>query len=159
MFNKNEWKKEIFKEDLKKVILIGLLMAILGGALSSVLDYSLNKIHITISFGVIIYAILIGIMIRRSYVNYHILYPVLGIVFMIVASIISRLLYPFIIYFNFSEYFNYLGSPNVWLNIIFGPIYSLATRFGASDYIYIILGFLIHFALYFLCYRLAKGNN
>ncbi len=134
-------------------------MAILGGILCAILEYSLILIHITISFGALIYAILIGIMIRRSYINYHILYPVLGILFTALAGFITRLVYPFIFYFNFSEYFNYLASTNSWLYIIFGPIYSVATRFGAQEYFYVCLGFIFHLVAYFLCYKLAKGNN
>ena len=159
MFNRNEWKKEIFKEDLNKVILVGLLMALLGGILCAIIEYLFSLIYVTVSFGIIINCILIGLMVRKSYVNYHVLYPVLSILFMILAAILSRLFYPFIIYLNIANYFNYLASTNVWLYIIFGPVYRLAVKFGDADYITVIIGFIIHLAAYVICYRIAKGNN
>lgn len=159
MFKKAEWKKEIFAEDLKKVILVGLLMTLFGAILADIVGYLFSLINVNISFGVLIYAALIGIFIKKSYVNYHILYPTLGLLFMILAGILSRLFYPFIIYLNFSDYFNYLAMGKSWLYIFFGPIYNLATRFGADDYILTLFGFIIHIFAYFVCYKLAKGKN
>ena len=44
MFNKNNRHEPIYKEDVKHVILNGLIAAILGGILGGALDYLFNVV-------------------------------------------------------------------------------------------------------------------
>ena len=67
MFKLNNWKQKIYWDDLKSVLLNGLLFSIVGGALGGVIDCLLQMIGIPIGVGLIIICYLIGTKLSRAY--------------------------------------------------------------------------------------------
>lgn len=86
---KNDFKKEIYKEDITKVIKQGLITTILFSILSGGISFIVSTLFGLDSF---IFIFILGLVIaknvRESYYSGHILYPVLSIVFLIFGIII-----------------------------------------------------------------------
>ena len=114
MFKGNNWKEPIYKDDLKNVILNGIVFSILGGVLAGTLDFLMVLLNLSISFGLIILTYMVGVRIRKSYYTYHILYPVLGILFLTLGLFCSY----------FTNYFLLLKSVDTF-KLLLNPIFYL----------------------------------
>lgn len=161
MFKKNNWLEPIYKNDVISVILNGLFSAILGGILAGVVDFLFNMINISISIGLIIICYMIGNRMKKGYDNYHILYPTLSIIFMIIALIFTDFAFYFCLIPEL-ETFKLLISWDFYLNVIISPVYYLILMFSQFDISFLIFGILnlaIYIYSFIICYRIVKGRN
>lgn len=162
MFKINNWKEPIYKNDLINVIVNGLIAAILGGILAGLLDYLFDMINLRISFGLIIITYVIGSRMRKGYYSYHILYPVLSILFMILSLFVCDVTYMCMIYSSVSIIPIILTDVDFYINFLLSPIYYLYVCFNSFDILYLILGLLnivIYIWAFRYCYKLVKGRN
>ena len=165
MFNKNNWHEPIYKEDVKHVILNGLIAAILGGILGGALDYLFNVvIKFPISFSLVIMVLFIGYRCKKGYYSYHILYPVLAILFLIISIFFCIYSFYAISYMVIGEYRIYLifAYPSFWLSFITAPISALLFGINNSDVGYIIYGvidLIFYICAFWFLYRMVKGKN
>ena len=165
MFNKNNWHEPIYKEDVKHVILNGLIAAILGGILGGALDYLFNVvIKFPISFSLVIMVLFIGYRCKKGYYSYHILYPVLAILFLIISIFFCLYSFYAISYMVIGEYRIYLifAYPSFWLSFITAPISALLFGINNSDIGYIIYGvidLIFYICAFWFLYRMVKGKN
>lgn len=161
MFKKNNWLEPIYKNDLISVLLNGLFSAILGGILAGVVDFLFNMINISISIGLIIICYMIGSRMKKGYDNYHILYPVLSILFMIIALIFSDFAFYFCLVPELKT-FSFFINWDFYLNVLIGPIYYLILMFNKFDFVFLVYGILnlvIYIYAFIICYRIVKGRN
>lgn len=162
MFKINNWKEPIYKNDLINVIVNGLIAAILGGILAGLLDYLFDMINLRISFGLIIITYVIGSRMRKGYYSYHILYPLLSILFMILSLFVCDVTYMCMIYSSVSIIPIILTDVDYYINFLLSPIYYLYVCFNSFDILYLILGLLnivIYIWAFRYCYKLVKGRN
>jgi hypothetical protein len=165
MFNKNNWREPIYKEDVKHVILNGLIAAILGGILGGALDYLFNVVlKFPISFSLIIMVLFIGYRTKKGYYSYHILFPVLAILFLILSIFFCIYSFYAISYMVIGEYRIYLifAYPSFWLSFITAPISALLFGINNSDVGYIIYGvidLIFYICAFWFVYRMVKGKN
>lgn len=161
MFKKSNWNEPIFKNDLKNVLLNGILFAILGGILAGALDYLFDYINFRLSIGLVILTLMIGYRVYKAYFNFHILYPVLTIPFMILGLFIAFFTY-WLCIFGFSEFFSILGDGQFYLSFLKSPFASLINGINQGDGGYIFLGIiniLIYIIGFYVCYITAKGRR
>lgn len=161
MFNIDNWHKRIYKDDLVYVLINAFAVVLLGGIIAGSIDYLFSLIKVNISFGLIIITLILGIRIRKSYYNFHILYPVLSIPFMILAIFISTLT-EWVYLFGIQNFCNILLDPAFYLNFVEQPVYYIVKAFNPFDGLVLVLGIvdtLIYIWSFYFCYRLAKGNN
>jgi hypothetical protein len=161
MFNKYAWKQPIFKSDLLPVLGNGLLFAIVGGVLAGLLDYLCQLIGLNISFGLIIIAYFIGTKVRKAYYSYHILYPTLTILFMLVGLLFSDLAYLLCLFRSLSNLLNAL-NPISLFNLIIGPIRAVINALISFNLLNLFLStfnLVIYIFAFIYAYRLAKGRN
>lgn len=161
MFNKYQWKQPIYKEDLKPVLLNGIVFSILGGILAGLADYLCSLIGLGISFGLIIISYFVGKKVRESYYSYHILYPTLTIVFMLIGLLFSNIAINFIIFRNAAVIISMLKPMSI-LNILISPVKLVIYSVLAFDFINLFIS-LFNLAMYtfafIYAYRVAKGRN
>lgn len=163
MFKKYNWKQPLYKDDIINVVLNGLVSAILGGILAGMLNFlgEKLKLNFAINFGLIIICYMVGIRMRKGYYNYHILYPVLSIAFMLLALVFSEFAFMFCI-FPDAMTFGLLLKGSFYLNVIISPIYYILLCIKNFHILYLILGILnliIYVFAFHFCYRLVKGRN
>ncbi len=162
MFKGNNWKEPIYKDDLKNVILNGIVFSILGGVLAGTLDFLMVLLNLSISFGLIILTYMVGVRIRKSYYTYHILYPVLGILFLTLGLFCSYFTNYFLL-LKSVDTFKLLLNPIFYLNFILGPIREIIASFNNGfNVLYFLIGILnlaITIWAYVFCYKLIKGRN
>ncbi len=100
---KNEFKEEVYKEDLVKVIKNGLPTAILYAVLLGALNYiCVYLFKINLPFTLIVLGYVISGAVAKSYYNKHILYPILAVVFLIVALFFFNISYAIAEFRDFS---------------------------------------------------------
>lgn len=161
MFKLNNWKEHIYKDDLIAVLMNGFIVALLAGIIAGGLDYLFERFNIRISFGLLIIAFCVGYRIRKSYYTFHILYPVLALLFMIFGLFVSVLTF-YISLLGFQYGFQMLTVPGFYIYFIETPIANLLALRAGFDIKYLLLGILdvlITIWSFWYCYRLAKGNN
>lgn len=162
MFKLNNWKEKIYLDDLKSIIINGLLAAILGGVLAGLVDFLFVRIlSVGISFGLLILFYFITGRMKKSYYNYHILYPVLSLVFMVIGLIFSEFSYYFC-YFQSLHTFKLLISGSFYLDVLLSPVYNLIVFFKTFDIlalVYGIINLLVYIYAFVICYRTVKGRN
>ena len=160
MFNKNNWKEPLYKNDVINVVINGLVAGILGGVLAGALDYLFGLLNIMISFGLIILAYLVGYRVRKGYYSFHILYPVLAVLFMTLGLFFASLMQYFMLFnFSFVSLFSYFG------NVLYGffimpfvyPVLAIRSGDGLNFIIYMI-NIVCYVLAYILCYRLASSG-
>lgn len=165
MFNKNNWREPIYKEDVKQVIKSGLIAAILGGILGGALDYLFNVVlKFPISFSLIIMVLFIGYRTKKGYYSYHILYPALAILFLILSIFFCIYSFYAISHMVIGEYRIYFifTYPSFWLSFITSPISALLFGINHSDVGYIIYGvidLIFYIWAFWFVYRMVKGKN
>ena len=84
----NKFKQPLYKDDLLNVLKNGLLTAVLYGILMGALQYLFGVLS-GFYFSIFIYGIAFFIVkkVKNSYYNYHILYPLLGVIFFLIGYI------------------------------------------------------------------------
>ena len=165
MFNKNNWKEPIYKNDVIGVLVNGLIAAILGGILGGSIDYLLNVVWgFPLSFSVLIVMFFIIWRVRKGFYSYHILYPVLSLVFLIIGIFFVEYTVISIGYMTIGNYniHTILITPLFWEQFLMSPIYTL--RFGimygsAKDIIFGILDIIFYIWAFWYVYRMVKGRN
>lgn len=161
MFKKNNWLEPIYKNDIIGVLLNGFFSAILGGILAGVVDFLFNMIDFPISLGLIIICYMIGSRMKRGYDSYHILYPVLSILFMIIALIFSDFAFYFCLMPELSTFKLFIDG-DFYLAVITGIIYYILLSITQFEFIYLVCGILnlvIYIYSFIICYRIVKGRN
>ena len=161
MFKLNNWKEHIYKDDLIAVLINGLVVAILSGIIAGGLDYLFSLANIRITFGLLIIAFCIGYRTKKAYYTFHILYPVLALVFMIFGLFISHITINVCI-LGIVPFFSYFFTPGFFLAFVQTPIINLIIYFQTFDIKNLLLGILdivIVIWSFIFCYRLAKGRN
>ncbi len=161
MFKKYNWKQPIYKDDLINVLINGFLCAILGGLLAGCIDFLFGLISFPISFGLVIICYMIGLRMRKAYMSYHILYPTLSILFMIIALIFSRFAQYLCIFQSFSV-FKALISLDFYLSILMAPVYNIILyikNFEIYNLIIGIINIIIYIYAFVFCFRMVKGRN
>ena len=161
MFDIDNWHKRIYKDDLSYVLINAVAVVILGGIIAGSIDYLFSLVNVNISFGLIIITLLLGFRMRKSYYNFHILYPVLSIPFMILAIFISTLT-EWVYLLGIQNFNNILLDSQFYLNFIEQPVYYIVKAFNPFDGLVLALGIvdtLIYIWSFYFCYKLVKGNN
>ncbi len=161
MFNIDNWHKRIYKDDLSYVLINAIAVVLLGGIIAGSIDYLFSLINVNISFGLIIITLLLGLRMRKSYYNFHILYPVLSILFMILAIFIQTLT-EWVYILGIQNFNKILLDSQFYLNFIQKPVYYLIKSFEPFDGLKLFVGILdlaIYIWSFIFCYRLVKGNN
>ena len=162
MFKLYNWKQPIYRNDLISVLLNGILTAILSGILAGALDYLLSILNFPLSFGLFIICYLIGYRLRKSFYSYHILYPVLSILFMLIALFVSDVTKLCMIYNSLSALPQILTNPNLYISFILGPFYYFYLCIKSFDVVNLLLGALdvvIYIWAFMICYKTVKGRN
>lgn len=162
MFKLNNWKQKIYWDDLKSVLLNGLLFSIVGGALGGVIDCLLQMIGIPIGVGLIIICYLIGTKLSRAYYNYHILYPVLSIPFMIIGLLSSMFMQIGVITRSIEYVFYLMTMPETYLMYLLSPIYYLIScikMFDLYALMWCIFNAIVYIYAFVTCYKIIKGRN
>ncbi len=162
LFSKYYWSQPIYKDDLKGVLLNGLIFSVLGGILAGALDFLFVRLGFPLMFGLIIICYLVGTRMRGGYYTYHILYPTLSILFMIIAFFFSEVTQMCLLYQDISILPSILSSGSFYLNFLFGPFMMLIDTiksFNILDMVLDILNICIYFWAFAYCYRMVKGEN
>ena len=162
MFKKYNWQQPIFKNDLITVIVFGLTAAILGGALTGLIDALLNSINIGLTFSLLFNALIVGYAVKKGYSTYHILYPTLSLLFLIIALFCSYVsFYVGIVGINYLGAILSLGS--TYYRFILDPIFDLRNSFGSNfnflSFLFAILNIAFTCLAFYGVYRISKGNN
>jgi len=162
MFKKYNWQQPIFKDDVISVILNGILSALLGGILAGLLDYLLGAVlGLPIVIGLFLFCYMIGSRMRKAYSSYHILYPTLSILFMIIGIIISDIAY-IICATKGVGIWSILGSFNFYFNSLFGYVRNIIMYIKSLNIFPALIQFLnlgIMLYAFVLCFKLVKGKN
>lgn len=151
---KNMFKEEIYKEDLKKVVLNGLISIFLYGTFIGGISFLIKEIlNIPLSIEYIAIAYIVSSNVAKSYYKGHILYPLLSIVFFIGALIMSNFAYLFVLNkVNISLIFDILLSSVTYTLDLFNPFTQLFKGvFGIFNYL--ILIYIIYFT-----FQRSKNN-
>lgn len=172
MFNKNNWKEPIYKNDLKMVLIFGITAMILGGIVTGLFDGLLySTFDLGISFSLLLNSLIIGFSVKKGYYSYHILYPVLALGFFLTALFFSFLAY-YVGIFGIQNMGTFLTTPAFYLDFIKQPVrYIIAIingitgkySFDVSTYIAYSIFAVLNLGFYGLgfysTFRLAKGRN
>lgn len=87
----NLWKMDIYPDDLKYVLINGILMTFFVGAFIGFLDaLTYRSVQFTLILFILALGYIIGYRIAKSYFSYHILYATLAVVFTVMGFYISR---------------------------------------------------------------------
>lgn len=165
MFNKNNWREPIYKQDLIGVLLNGFLMAILGGILGAGIDYVIQvvfKIPLSISELIIMY--LIAWRVKKGFYSYHILYPILGVVFLLFAFWVNLYAFQSIVAIQsgFYDIYVFITWPSFWISYLLLPVNTLILGIRILDALGIVMGVLnlifYIFAVWYV-YHTVKGRN
>ena len=149
------------KNELKNVIINGLLFALLGGILAGSLDFLFNYINAPISVGLVLLSLLIGYRIKKTYNSYHILYPTLTILFMIVGLFVAYFTMNIFLH-GIGNFFNILGDGYFYLSFIESPIslFILGIKQGNGwNITFGVVNAIIYVVAFYVCYNIAKSSN
>ena len=149
------------KSDLKNVILNGVIVSILAGILAGAFDFLFDYINVKLSIGLVILSIMIGYRVNKAYFNFHILYPVLTIPFMIFGLFISHFTFS-LFASGIGNFFYLLGNGYFYLSFLMSPVSELIYGIQqgiAQDIIFGVVNILIYILAFVSCYLLAKGKR
>ena len=163
MFNKNNWRQPIYKNDVRTVIIFGLTAAILGGILTGLIEATLyNVFRLGISFSLLLNSLIVGYSVKKGYEEYHILYPVLALVFYVIALFMSFLSNQIGVV-GIQYIGSILSDPNLYLNFLLLPIIILFRMIKEGFYfvylLYLILNVVFYVLGFYAVYRIAKGGR
>ena len=152
--------KKIDFKDLFKFIGIGLLMALLGGIISGLLDWILSYINLYISFSIVILIYFVAYRMRSVYSFYHIIYPILALVFFYLGLVFCDITS---IVLNLG--FQSLGiviNPMFFLEVLLEPIFDIYLGIkilNASQIVVGIINLAVYGFAYFYTFKITKGRN
>lgn len=159
--NSYYWKEHIYKDDLKSVLINGFLIAIFVGILGGVCDYAMGLINFSISISFILLYYFMSTRLKKAYFTYHILYPVLSLVFLTLGFMIADFTYLFIGIRDLSAFYLFT-SPYYYFYFITKPISNIILFFNSGNSLDLILGIInlvIVIWAYVYVYKTVKGNN
>ena len=165
MFNKNNWREPIYKQDLLAVLLNGFFIAILGGILGAGIDYVLQVMfHIPLSISELIIMYLVAWRVKKGFYSYHILYPILAVVFLLFAFWVNLYAFQSIVAIQsgFYRIYLFIGWPSFWMSYLLLPVNTLLLGISGGDALGIVMGILnlifYIFAVWYV-YHTVKGKN
>ena len=106
----NNLKEPIYKDDLKRVLLNGILYAVLFGVLAGALQF-FSEVYIGLTMGVFVFAIgyMIAKKINESFFTFHVWYPIISVLLFLLAFVI----------YNFTKLFFLLRNLHLAIQIFF----------------------------------------
>lgn len=152
MFNKNNWKEPINKEDLRYVLFNGILGALVAGAFGGAINYlvSLISSYIIIDLSFMALLIIVPWRVKKSFYENHILYAVLGVVFLFLGFFVAHFTEYLITGILVQKPFAFLASYGFYTSFLLLPVDGLIIGILTLNPLYIFLG-----ALNLLCYAYA----
>lgn len=160
MFNLENWKGHVYKNDLIGVIVNGLLTSIAVGVLAGAIDYLFYLVNFSMSLGLILLSFSVGFRVRKGYFSYHPLYPLLAIIFMVIGLFIEMLTY-YAFLMGFNNILHILSSWNFYLNFLIFPVYYFYLLTINFKVLYIFLGIvdLLFFIIaIYICFKMSGGR-
>ncbi len=161
MFKIYNWKETIYKKDLIAVIINGLLTALLVGMLAGALDFLFYKINFSLSIGLLLLCYTIAYRVRKAYFNFHILYPVLAVIFLLFGIFVEMLTNYCFIYGSITQIFNILSSWNFYFNYLTFPIYGFIRFYNTSQIAHLfggILDLIFYVFSIIVCFKFSGGK-
>ncbi len=107
---KNKFRQPLYKDDLKYVLLNGIVAMIFVSIAMGIVEAFLAKINFPFSICVYLIGFLIGRQISKHYYTYHIWYPTLAVIFTIIGYIIFNAAFIGVIIGNFNYVIKYIFS-------------------------------------------------
>lgn len=158
----NEWKRQIYKNDIITVIIFGLTSSVLGGILTGLINAALLNLGVGISFSLLLNALIVGISVRKGYESYHVLYPTIALVLFLIS-----LFFTFIAEQAGLVGVQFIGAilaePNTYLYIFIYPVYYLFQMvekgFDIASLFFLIFNLLFFVLAFFSVFKLAKGRR
>ncbi len=136
---KNNFKEEIHKEDIKSVLTNGLITMLLYSTLLGLINIALILIfEFQLTFLIFILGIFLAKRIKESYINYHILYPIISVIFLLIGLLLFNCVSVFAYNQTFT-WFYFIESCKIGvidtLNT-FNPIYYIS-NFNVYELLYL----------------------
>ena len=160
MFNLENWKGHVYKNDLIGVIVNGLLTSIAVGVLAGSIDYLFYLANFSMSLGLILLSYSVGFRVRKGYFSYHPLYPLLAIVFMIFGLFVE-VLTNYVFLMGIESFERILSSWSFYLNFLIFPVYYFYLLTINFKVLYIFLGIvdLLFFIIaIYICFKMSGGR-
>ena len=113
-------KEPIYKDDLKRVLLNGLLYSVVFGALFGALQF-LTENYMGLSMGIFVFAIsfLLARKISESFFTFHLWYPIITVCYFLLGYVIYNFTKIVFIFHDFQVGFKIFFS-QLGLNFLFG---------------------------------------
>ena len=121
----NKWKQPIYKHDVLIVLLFGFISALVFGIIGGAIDYLFIKYDINISLSIVILALGISYILKTRYASYHILYPTLAALFLVLGLFISDLTLVIFSFQNLKLIFSTLSNYAFYLGFLLSPFVNL----------------------------------
>lgn len=152
---KNEFKVQIYKEDLKPVLIRGFLTTLMYACLLSVVNILLIEMfNLSTSLLIVLLGFFISKEVASNYYSRHIIYPYISVIFLFIGMILYHSMTVILAYKSISVIFvafklgflQTISPFNIFL------YFETSNLFNALLYLFIIL-----YAIYFT-YRNSKNN-
>jgi len=151
MFNKNNWKEPINKEDLRYVLFNGILGFIVAGAFGGAINYLLGRyVFLDLAFAVLL--LIVPWRVKKSFYENHILYAVLGIVFLFLGFFVASFTENLITGILIQNPFFFLTNPSFYISFMIEPVMNLIWGIISLDILSILIGILDIFCYSFAFY-------
>ncbi|MFI3252448.1 MAG: hypothetical protein R3Y60_04835 [bacterium] len=153
---KNEFKNEIYKEDVLKVLKNGIITMLLYSVLMGLVNVVLILIfNIQTSLLIYFIGLFIARSVKESYYNRHILYPLLSVVFLLVGLYIFNSVSLFAYNRTFELSYFLLSFEHGFYDTIqiFNPLYYI-NEFSINNLLFLLI---VVYTIY-LTYRNSKNN-
>ena len=161
MFKLYYFKKPMNKSDVKGVLLNGLIAAIISGLVGGAIDFLFYKINFSLELGMFIICFAVGFRMKRGYKEYHILYPTLTFLFMLLGLLFDGLMYYMLYYMDFGSFFSYISTFEFYLQSLFSPIMQLIEvikDYSLYKLVLALVNVVIYFVVFQSCYKFVKGT-
>ncbi len=148
---KNKFKVKIYKDDLKYVFINGLLAGIFLGLACGAGDILLALLNIPVSIFIYLLGMQVGKKVAKSYYSYHILYPILAVVFSILG----------LFFYNTIKIIYIIGDIKLVFEVFsFSTLFKMfLSYFNPIGDIYNLLNFIVVILMLVSAFRIAKSNN
>lgn len=128
---KNQLKEPIYKDDLKRVLLNGLLFTVLFSLLAGALQFFTETyLHLSMAIFIFLIAFMVGKKISESYFTFHIIYPCFAVLCFLIGYALYNFTKIFFIFRDFKIAADLFFS-SVGLNYMFG-FFNIATYTGIN---------------------------
>lgn len=152
---KNKLNMPIYRDDLFNTLIQGVISAILIGFLFGMVDGFLNTLGFPLSVGMVILGFLMGKRVSKCYRNFHIIYPILAIVFVLIAFYFYRIGGYFAISKDIEFAFSLILKKSFYLNMI-SSFYNGFLNLNISKIIFQILYIVFFGVMIYFAYHYAK---